>query len=386
MPNPLGEFEARLGKIVEGTFGAVFRSTVQPAELARAASKEMTRSRKLGLDKMYVSNVYFVFISPKDAKAMGDLTATIEGELETYLLAFARERDYSFVTRPIVRFTVDEGLKRQGKFDIVGQQMTAEAIFDELGDVPGVTDGMEPSHPRDHGRHGGHSDHDGHGSRASSRRQAPMDDPFDEDFIPSAALPDIAPDIFSDKPAADPWADAPAAAAPVPDVPVAPPMPDVPPTTPPVVQPVAPPAVPAVPPAPVAPLAASALSPTPANVPTAAVVTAPVVPMSAAAEPTIIYVGSIILPGQSEMQLDQNKTYIMGRQESCDLTISDANISRQHAELFWDGEGWSIRDLGSTNGTKVNGHRVQGEVELHDNDNIELGMSTATYHETSMMG
>jgi len=367
MPNPLGEFEARLGKIVEGTFGAVFRSTVQPAELARAASKEMTRSRKLGLDKMYVANVYFVFISPKDAKAMGDLAATIEGELETYLLAFARERDYSFVTRPVVRFTVDEGLKRQGKFDIVGQQMTAEAIFDELGNVPGVTDGMESDHH--------------HGSRTSSREQAPADDPFEEDFILSTPLPDAMPDIFKDKSAPDAWADALVAVATTPPPPVT--------TDPPAAAPAPVPDMPAVPTPPPAPtpIAPQPVAPPPANVPAAAVVTAPVAPMSAhAPEPTVIYVGSVILPGQSEMQLDQNKIYTIGRQESCDLSISDANISRRHAELFWDGEGWSVRDLGSTNGTRINGHKIQGDVELHNNDNIEMGMSTIAYHETSMMG
>jgi len=139
----LRDFESGLGTVVEGTFGAVFRSPVQPAELARAAAKEMTRSRKLGLGKMHVSNVYFIFISPRDGESMGDLAPTIEGELESHLLAFARERDYSFVTRPVVRFSVDEALKRQGKFDVIGQQMSAEAIYAELGHVPGVTDEIE---------------------------------------------------------------------------------------------------------------------------------------------------------------------------------------------------------------------------------------------------
>ena len=320
MSNILRDFEAGLGKAVEGAFGAVFRSAVQPAELAREAGKEMTRSRKMGLDKMYVANVYFVFISPRDADTMGDLAPTIEGEMETYLLAFARERDYSLVTRPVVRFSVDDRLKRQGKFDIIGQQMTAEAIFEELGSVPGVTDVFEDEEydPAPVGVAP---------SRARSARSAavtPMPEP-----IPGPPSP------------VDPWADAPLVA------------------------------------------------PSDGGGDFARPVTA-VVPEAGAAgatsTPSITRVGSVIVPELGEVKLDASRSYITGRQSTCDLPIRDANISRQHAELFWDGEGWSVRDLGSTNGTSVNGHKITRAVELHDGDTITLGISTIAYYETSRMG
>lgn len=315
--NLLGEFEARLGNVVEGTFGAMFRSPVQPAELARAASKEMTRSRKLGLDKMYVANVYFVFISPRDANVIGDLIRTIEGELETYLLAFARERDYSFVTRPIVRFSIDDTFKRLGKFDIVGQQMTAEAIFDELGSVPGVTDDFEQA----------------------------------EEDVPFASHGGFAEKPVAVMPPVDPWADAPEAAA----IPVATP-----------------------------PVPAYDFEPELERPATAVVPDAPAVaPLHDS--PAAVRVGSVVMPGQGEVELQPNRSYITGRQSTCDLPLSDANMSRQHAELFWDGEGWSIRDLGSTNGTSVNGHRIFEAVELHDSDRITMGVSTIIYHETSGM-
>jgi len=306
----------------------MFRSTVQPAELARAAGKEMTRSKKLGLDKMYVANVYFVFISPRDADAMGDLVTTIEGELETYLLAFMRERDYAAVTRPVVRFSVDDSIKRQGKFDIIGQQMKPDAIYEELGSVPGVTDDLEAA------------------QRAAERVHAPAPAPA----APVTPLPSFVDDMSDDfvptpmtiqKP--DPWADAPDAAAAVPAVaPPAAPIPSVP-----------------------------AAVPAPAPMPEPARLTR---------------VGTVIIPERGEVELSQaRKTYTLGRQSTCDLPVPDANISRQHAELFWDGEGWSLRDLGSTNGTSVNGHRLTGPVELHDGDNITLGISTLVYHEVSRM-
>ncbi|MCL2680857.1 MAG: FHA domain-containing protein [Coriobacteriia bacterium] len=297
----------------------MFRSPVQPAELARAASKEMTRSRKLGLDKMYVANVYFVFISPRDANTMGDLLATIEGELETYLLAFARERDYSFVTRPVVRFSVDDQLKRQGKFDIIGQQMTAEAIYMELGSVAGVTDALEAER--------------GPSPAAYAGMPATQVPP-----IAATPLPELLPDEPAlARPVVDPWADAPLAAAPI--VPAA--VPDQKPDHP---------------------------------------VTAVV-----ADEPTITRVGSVTLPDQNEIELSPDRAYITGRQSTCDLPVNDANISRQHAEFFWDGEGWSLRDLGSTNGTSINGHKISSNIELHDGDQITMGMSTLIYHETTRM-
>ncbi|MDR1775639.1 MAG: DUF3662 and FHA domain-containing protein [Actinomycetes bacterium] len=138
----LSDFEDRLGGAIEGAFSTVFRSPVQPAELARRAGKEMAKSKKLGPGRIYVANVYSIFISPADARTLGGLTQTLEGELETYLLAYSREHDYHLTTRPVVRFATDDALKL-GKFDVVGEQMSVAEILEELGPVPGVTDDLE---------------------------------------------------------------------------------------------------------------------------------------------------------------------------------------------------------------------------------------------------
>src|SRR5687768_10671759 len=53
-------------------------------------------------------------------------------------------------------------------------------------------------------------------------------------------------------------------------------------------------------------------------------------------------------------------TLIIGRSTDVDVTIHDARLSRQHAELRWSGESWSVRDLGSHNGTFVDGKPVEG--------------------------
>jgi pSer/pThr/pTyr-binding forkhead associated (FHA) protein len=56
---------------------------------------------------------------------------------------------------------------------------------------------------------------------------------------------------------------------------------------------------------------------------------------------------------------------VLGRARTCDVTVDDPSVSRQHAELRPEGEGWLVADLGSTNGTFVNGRRIQ-TAPLHE--------------------
>jgi hypothetical protein len=90
----LSDFEDRVSRAVEGVFAGVFRSPVQPAEVARACAKEMDRRRKLGVGKVYAPTLYSVLLSPDDADQLGGFADTLAGELETYLIGHARRRDY----------------------------------------------------------------------------------------------------------------------------------------------------------------------------------------------------------------------------------------------------------------------------------------------------
>ena len=66
----------------------------------------------------------------------------------------------------------------------------------------------------------------------------------------------------------------------------------------------------------------------------------------------------------------------VGRLEGCDLRLSHDSVSRVHAELFRDGgDGWLLRDLGSTNGTQVNGSRIIGTVAVRPGDRVVFGSS-----------
>ncbi len=143
----LSDFEDRVGRAIEGVFAGVFRGPVQPAELARAAAKEMDRRRKLGVGKVYAPTLYSVLISPADAEQLGGFTDTLAAELETYLRGYAQERDYELACRPRTRFLVDEDLKL-GRFEVIGELLSPEQVAAEMGDdVAGASQVATPVSP-----------------------------------------------------------------------------------------------------------------------------------------------------------------------------------------------------------------------------------------------
>jgi hypothetical protein len=70
---------------------------------------------------------------------------------------------------------------------------------------------------------------------------------------------------------------------------------------------------------------------------------------------------------------------VLGRSREADVVVDDPNVSRRHAEVRPSGGSWIVRDLGSTNGVKVNGRRIQGPQSLKRGDVIELGTAHVTF-------
>ncbi len=65
---------------------------------------------------------------------------------------------------------------------------------------------------------------------------------------------------------------------------------------------------------------------------------------------------------------------VVGRSRECDIRVDDGNVSRRHFELVREGSStWVVLDLGSTNGTEVNGRKVQRRTPLDDGDRITIG-------------
>ena len=77
--------------------------------------------------------------------------------------------------------------------------------------------------------------------------------------------------------------------------------------------------------------------------------------------------------GPSEIFALRGDRVVLGRAHECDLILPDVLLSRRHAEIVRGPQGWVLRDLGSLNGTRLNGIRVQREEPLHDGD--QVGMS-----------
>jgi Protein of unknown function (DUF3662)/FHA domain len=90
--------------------------------------------------------------------------------------------------------------------------------------------------------------------------------------------------------------------------------------------------------------------------------------------------GALVLPDGERQPLGQY-VLVIGRLPECDIPIPDPNVSRRHAEIRPTGFGFTIADLGSTNGTRVNGVAVS-EHTLVDGDVITVGGSRIRYEAT----
>src|SRR5512140_1535247 len=64
--------------------------------------------------------------------------------------------------------------------------------------------------------------------------------------------------------------------------------------------------------------------------------------------------------------------YVIGRRSDCQIFVPDMRVSRQHARLWRDGETWSLEDLGSNNGTYINGIKLQAATALKHDDEITI--------------
>lgn len=88
-------------------------------------------------------------------------------------------------------------------------------------------------------------------------------------------------------------------------------------------------------------------------------------------------------PATSSFGLDERiplSTYTtVGRAADNALVIDDSFTSSHHAEIVRDGDAWLVRDLESTNGTWVNGDRIEGQAWVEPGDEIGFGNVVVTF-------
>ncbi|MGP4001908.1 FHA domain-containing protein [Streptomyces sp. 8N706] len=73
--------------------------------------------------------------------------------------------------------------------------------------------------------------------------------------------------------------------------------------------------------------------------------------------------------------LDASRSYSLGRDPQGDMVVDDARVSWRHATIRWGGRSWVIEDQGSTNGTYVQGQRIQ-QMEIGPGSAVHLGNAT----------
>lgn len=126
----LARFEDTLEEALEGSFTRVFRTRLQPVELARRLARAMDRERAVGPGEVWSPNQYQVRVSPSDYAGLASFRQALETRLADFLGAHARERDLCLLAPPVVTLVADATVS-DGR-----PQVTAE-----LADLPAAPAG-----------------------------------------------------------------------------------------------------------------------------------------------------------------------------------------------------------------------------------------------------
>jgi hypothetical protein len=87
----------------------------------------------------------------------------------------------------------------------------------------------------------------------------------------------------------------------------------------------------------------------------------------------------LFVPPQLPLRLEPGREVVIGRSAECELRVPAVAASRRHAAVTWRDGAVLVRDLGSTNGTCVNGAKVEGERALEPGDRIEIAGVAITF-------
>lgn len=97
---------------------------------------------------------------------------------------------------------------------------------------------------------------------------------------------------------------------------------------------------------------------------------------STTAEGTVSWRGVVDIAG-TRHPLAKGRT-VIGRGGDADITVADSGTSRKHVEILWDGERAMVRDLGSTNGTKLDGQRID-QAPLPPDSTVSIGRTEIVF-------
>jgi len=121
------KIERQLEKAVEGTFGRAFKASVQPVELAHKLAKEMGDHKTVSVSRVYVPNVYEVYLSTADFGNFKSFEGSLVRELGTYLTAHAQREGWTLVGPPQIELYSDDDLQL-GEFGIATRTEAPAAV------------------------------------------------------------------------------------------------------------------------------------------------------------------------------------------------------------------------------------------------------------------
>jgi hypothetical protein len=109
----LSRFEQFMENMVEESVARLFRSPVQPAEIAKRLERAMESNQTISVRRVIVPNVYRVFLNPQDFAAFQPMRAEVEREMANYLSELADERNFTMLEHPHVVMTEDASIPRR---------------------------------------------------------------------------------------------------------------------------------------------------------------------------------------------------------------------------------------------------------------------------------
>jgi Protein of unknown function (DUF3662)/FHA domain len=110
----LSRFEQFMQDTVEGSVARLFRSPVQPAEIAKRLERAMESHQTIGVKRVIVPSLYRAYLHPQDFAAFQPIRGEIEREMANYLSDLAGERSFTMLEHPRVELAEDSSVPRRG--------------------------------------------------------------------------------------------------------------------------------------------------------------------------------------------------------------------------------------------------------------------------------
>lgn len=362
-------FERRVEDGFEGINEKLFNAPISPVQIEKKAEKQMRREKMVGAGKEFAPTLYTILVNPDDDQRLFGYYPTLAGETETYLRAKAMEQGLVMDGAPLVRFIVDDDLK-PGKFDVIAELVSAP-IIKQLRAEEMARYGIGGAYPHQHANneaayqeptpYSAPAQQNAYASEKNDPFAAPM--PIEEGFgnaaggagadfagagigAAAAGMAGAQADLYA-RPGQRGQRDYSSSGIDV-------------------------------------------MAEDPAQFDNYNAYSQVAVAEPIAVGQTMHFGGNSPQQGQTThhgephlVNLTTGRTFtlaparvLIGRAVNCDIVLNDLNVSRTHAEIRRESTAaWSVADLGSTNGTLVNGRHI-AEVMLNEGDRITTGTTT----------